>query len=117
MTPEALAALPLRRLEADDYSRPRNLDRWGVRVAWFVVREGVPWTRRVCAKYNKQSTPWRYYQNLVQAGLIVEGPDGGIVYNEIPKWEDGDGPLRWLEAMAHVAAGGRPDPELFSSTI
>lgn len=112
MSPEALATLSLRRAESDEYSRPRNLDLWGLRVAWFVVREGVEWSRRICAKYNKKSTAWKCYQNLLHAGLIVEGPEGGIVYDPMPKWEDGEGPLRWLEAVAHVAAGGEPDPDL-----
>lgn len=112
MTPEALAVLALRRAESDAYSKTRNLDLWGLRVAWFLVREGVSWTRRVCAKYNKQSPAWRCYQNLIKAGLVVEGPNGGLVYDEMPQWEDGDGPLRWLEAVAHVAAGGEPAPDL-----
>lgn len=112
MTSNNMTSLPIRRAEADEYSRPRNLDMWGMRVAWFVVREGVTWARRACAKYNKQSPAWRGYQNLLIAGLIVEGPEGGLVYDEMPKWENGDGPLLWLEAVAHVASGGDPAPDL-----
>ncbi len=107
-----LSTLPLRRAEADEYSEPRNLNKWAFRVAWFVTREGVEWTRRVCSKHNKKSPARRCYQNLLKAGLIVEGPEGGLVYDEMPKWENGNGPIRWPEAVAPVAAGGEPDPDL-----
>jgi hypothetical protein len=105
--------LRLRRAEADAYSRANNLDRWGVRVAWFITREGVDFARRFCMKFNMRSPARACYMNLLKAGLIVEGPKSGLVYNKMPKWEKGDGPLLWLRAVAHVATGGKPDPDLF----
>ena len=110
MTP--LETLQLRRHQADEYSRANHLERWGFLVAWLVLSENVAFARSVCSRYNLESPAWKCYQNLLNAGLIVEGPEGGIVYDEMPKWEEGEGPLRWIEAVAHVAAGGEPDPDL-----
>jgi hypothetical protein len=109
---DRLETLQFRREQADEYSAPRNLDQWGVRVAWFVLSEGVAVGGKLCSKYNKQSNAWKCYQNLVNNGIIVEGPEGGIRYTPHPDWEDGDGPLRWFEAIAVVAAGGKKHPLL-----
>ena len=106
------ATLRMRREEADKYSVAHGLDYWGFRIAWFVTSEGVEFTRAVCSKYNKTSPAWKAYQLLVDAEIIVEGPEGGIVYNACPEWEDGEGPLRWIEALAKVAAGGERHPLL-----
>jgi len=102
----------LRRQQANAYSDLRGTDKWGMFVAWLVVSEGVVFARSMCLRYNKQSPAWRCYQNLLKAGLIVEGAEGGIVYDTTPKWEGDEGTYRWLEAVAHVAAGGKPDRDL-----
>lgn len=107
-----LEVLQTRRAEADTYSKARGLDVWGVRVAWFVTSEGVTLGEKLCAKYNKHSAAWTCYQNLVNSGLIVEGPAGGVRYTPHPEWEQGDGPLKWLEALAAVASGGEKHPLL-----
>jgi hypothetical protein len=109
---DMLETLRARRGQADEYATAKGLDQWGTRVAWFVVSEGVSSGRLLCSRYNKQSNAWRCYQNLVSSGIIVEGPEGGIRYTPSPMWEDGDGPLRWFEAVATVAAGGPKHPLL-----
>lgn len=101
-----------RREEADAYSVTRNLDKWGFRVAWIALSEGARAARTLCARYNKQSPAWICYQNLIAAGLLVEKPEWGIVYSDNAAWEEGDGPLRWLEALSVVAAGGARHPLL-----
>jgi len=104
--------LRLRRVQADTYAKGRDMDMWGARVAWFVLSEGVATGRTMCARYNKKSPAWRCYQNLVKAGLVVEGPGGGLKYTPALQWEEGEGPLRWYEELAKVAAGQPKHPLL-----
>lgn len=107
--------LNLRWQQADEYSAKNNLPKWGCRVAWLVVSEGVPVARTACYRYNKASPARACYNNLIDLDIIrddpTEGPVG-IVYTKHPKWEEGDGPLLWLNAIAWAAAGNDVDPLL-----
>lgn len=105
--------LRLRRAQADAYAAANNLDMWGTRVAWFALSEGVPTARRLCSKYNKSSQAWLAYSRLRDAGLFLDsGEEIGIAYNPQRLWEEGDGPLLWLNALAQVGAGGERHPLL-----
>ena len=101
-----------RRTEADEYSSEHDVDPWGTRIVWFVLSEGVKTGRRMASKYNKTSNAWKAYLNLVKAGLVVEEPEWGIVYEEMPCWESEEGTMLWFEALVGVAAGCPPPPHL-----
>lgn len=105
--------LALRRQQADDYARNNDLDLWGARVVWYALSEGVDFARRACTKFNRQSPAWRSYCRLLDTGLIVNtSEEQGIVYDAMPCWENGDGPLLWFNAVARVASGGEPPDDL-----
>ncbi len=102
--------LRLRREQADKYATERGLDMWGTRVAWLIFSEGVRKSRSLCSKYNKNSPAWLAYQNLVDSGLVIEGPEGGVLYPKNPAWDNEAGALEYFEAVATVAAGGPKHP-------
>lgn len=115
---ETYARVMKRRDEADEFSKARNLPLWGVRVVWFVLSEGVEFARAAVAKCNKQHPARAAFQNLLDSGIVsdtliaTDGSKGGVLYKSHPTWEDGDGPLLWVAAVAKFAEGGERHPLL-----
>lgn len=98
--------------EADDFASQNGIDKHGTRILWVALVFGVNTARLYASKRAKKNPPWDRYTNLIQAGIFVEGSDGGIVYDSMPQWEGDPGCLNWFREVVNVAAGGDPHPEL-----
>lgn len=106
-SPSALKdLLQLRRAQADAYAEAHNFDPWATRVAWWALTEGGNFAKKMVSKYGSKSAPAAVcFNNLVRLN-VLRGDK--IAYSAIPEWENGEGPMAWLDHLIRAAEGTAP---------
>lgn len=116
MSDISIDTLNLRRTHADQYAETNGTNTWATRVAWITLSEGVFFGKKYASKYRQDHICRKSYQNLVNAGVIVEpsdvNPNGGVVYAASPEWESDAGTERWFRTLVDIA-NGAPVPPTF----
>lgn len=98
--------LQLRRTEADAYAKAHNFDPWATRVAWWALTEGGNFARRTVSKYGSRSSAAGVCLHNLERFNLLRGDI--LAYTPSPEWEDGEGPMSWLDHLIRAAEGKAP---------